>query len=71
MSKTLTMDEANMHSPEELLREIDATQESVRVVLEDGHEIEIKPSAKLEPMLTYDGYVPEGWKDAIYELRPR
>jgi len=69
VSKTLTMDEAKMHSLEDLLREIDATQESILVVLEDGHEIEIKPAAKLKPLLTYNTYVPEGWKDAIYERR--
>jgi len=31
------------------------------------HEIDIKPAPKLKPLLTHDGYVPEGWKDAIYE----
>jgi hypothetical protein len=67
MSRTLTMDEAKSHPLEELLREIDATQVPVRVILEDGHEVEIKPAPTLKPLLTYDGYVPEGWKDAIYE----
>ena len=52
------------------IREVDDTQEAVRVVLEEGHEIEIKPAPKLKPLLTYPGYVPEGWKDAIYEPKP-
>ena len=51
----------------ELLREVDSTQETIRVVIEEGHEIEIKPAPKLKPLLTFEGYVPDGWKDAIYE----
>ena len=67
MSRTLTIDEARSRSLEEFLREIDSTQQTVRIILEEGHEVEIKPSPKLKPLLTYNGYVPNGWKDAIYE----
>ena len=67
MSRTLTLDEAKSCSLEELLREIDTTQVSVRVILEDGHEVEIKPAPQLKPLITYNGYVPAGWKDAIYD----
>lgn len=61
MSKTLTMDEAKSRPLEELLCEIDATQIPVRVVLEDGHEVEIKPAVALNPLITYGGCVPAGW----------
>ena len=71
MSRTLTIDDARSYSLEELLREIDTTQVSVRVILEDGHEVEIKPAPKLKPLITYNGYVPAGWKDAIYEPKRR
>ncbi len=39
----------------------------VRVRLEGGHEVDIKPAPKLKPLLTNSGFVPDGWKDAIYE----
>jgi hypothetical protein len=70
MGRVFTMAEATARPLEELLREVDDTQEAVRVVLEEGHEIEIKPAPKLKPLLTHPGYVPEGWKDAIYEPKP-
>ena len=66
MPKTLTMDELKARSVEELLQEVDDTQEPVRIVLAEGHEIDIKPAPKLKPMIRLEGYIPEGWKDAIY-----
>ena len=67
MSKTLTIMEANARSLADLLREVHRSQEPVRILMEDGNELEIKPAGKLMPLLTYEGYVPSGWKDAIYE----
>ncbi len=67
MAKILTMDEVKARPIEELLCEVDATRETLRIVLEAGHEIEIKPVLKLKPLQTFEGYVPDGWKDAIYE----
>ena len=67
MPKTLTMDEVKARPVEELLQEVDDTQEAVRIVLAEGHEIDIKPAPKLKPLITFEGYVPDGWKDAIYE----
>jgi len=67
MGKTLTMEEATARPLEELLREIDSTQEAVRIVLEEGHEIEIKPAPSLKPLTRLSGSISPGWKDAIYE----
>ena len=71
MSKVMTIDEAIAFPFEDLLREVNETQESVRVVLEAGDEIEIKPATpRLKPLMQFPGYVPDGWKDAIYEPKP-
>jgi len=68
MSKVMTMDEAIAFPFEELLRQVNATQESVRVVLEAGETVEINPATpRLKPLTQYPGSIPDGWKDAIYE----
>jgi hypothetical protein len=71
MSRTLTSDEAKSRPFEELLREVDASQMPLRVILDDGHEIDTTPAPKLKPLITHGGYAPEGWKDAIYEPNRR
>ena len=66
VSRMMTIDEAKVRSLLELLEEIDESQESICVVLKAGHEIEIKPVPQLKPLKTLEGFVSEGWKDAIY-----
>ena len=71
MSKVMSREEATAYSLEELLREVNETQESVRVVMEEGKEIEIAPAKpRLKPLTRLPGRVAEGWKDAIYEPKP-
>jgi len=68
MSKVMTIDEAIAFPFEDLLREVNETQESVRVVLEAGDEVEIKPATpRLKPLTQLPGRVADGWKEAIYD----
>ena len=67
MPKKLTIEDAKARPVEELLQEVHDTQETVRVALAEGHEIDINPAPKLKLLITFAGYVPDGWKDAIYE----
>ncbi len=71
MGRTLTIDQAKARSLEDLLREVSERSEPVRIELPEGGAVEIRPAAEpertLKPLETLPGYVPEGWKDAIYE----
>ncbi len=66
MGRILTLEEAKARPLDELLHEIADGQETIRVVLEAGQEVEIKPVPKLKPLTRLQGYVPAGWKEAIY-----
>lgn len=66
MSRTLTVEEAAAVPLGDLLREVADGQESLRVILEAGREVEIRAVAPLKPLITLTTSVPEGWKDAIY-----
>jgi hypothetical protein len=66
MSRTLTIEEAAARPLTELLREVADGQEALRVVLDEGQEIEIRAVPPLRPLITLPTRVPEGWKDAVY-----
>jgi hypothetical protein len=36
------------------------------VVLPDGGEVLLEPKPALRPLPNLEGFVPEGWKDAVY-----
>ena len=39
---------------------------TVTVLLPDGKEVLIEPKPRLKPLPVLEGYVPAGWKDALY-----
>ncbi len=67
MERTLTIDEAKAVPLEVLLKQVASTHEAIRIVLDDKDEVDITPTPTLKPLITFEGYVPDGWKDAIYE----
>lgn len=67
MTRTTCIEDVQGRSGDDLLKELAQSQETLRIKLADGDYVEIKPFPKLEPLLTFEGYVPDGWKDAIYE----
>ena len=66
VQKIRTLEELKGHSLEELLYEVVHNQEPITVMLEKGEAVVIKPASTLKPLPTLEGYVPDGWKDAIY-----
>jgi hypothetical protein len=66
MQRTLTLEELKQQSLEDLLHEIVMQGTIIVVRLPEGGEIVMGPKQPLEPLPVLDGYVPEGWKDAIY-----
>ncbi len=67
MTRTITVAEVGGRSVDELLQEVTKKQETLRVEMAGGEFVEIKPLPKLKPLTRLEGYVPPGWKDAIYE----
>jgi hypothetical protein len=66
----LSVEQAKARPLEELLREITRTQEPVRIEMPEGDAVEIQPAIsagkELKPLERLPGYMPEGWKDALY-----
>lgn len=64
--KTLTLEEVKGRAVDELLREVATQREVMRVVLDNGEMVVIQPATLLKPLPELKGFVPEGWKDAVY-----
>ena len=63
--KKLNLADVKSRSLDDLLREVLQNQEPVRVVVEEGQEVEIRPVG-LKPLPELEGSIPAGWKDGIY-----
>ena len=61
-----TLEELKGRALDEVLREVAHQGEPLTVVLEDGEAVVIQPAAQLKPLPVLEGFIPEGWKDAIY-----
>ena len=78
MGRTVTLNEIENQSVSELMQEASQRQEPLIVMLEDGSSVSIQqyqPAAevveevpKMEPLPQFSVGVPEGWKDAFYDL---
>jgi hypothetical protein len=64
--QTRTLEELQHKSLEEIFRSVLMNQQVLIVQFPDGAEIIIQPKPQLKPLLILEGYVPEGWKEAIY-----
>jgi hypothetical protein len=64
--QTLTLDDVKHRSVEELLKLVSTDQQVLRIALPNGSEVIIQSQPQLQPLPTLEGFVPKGWKDAIY-----
>jgi hypothetical protein len=62
----MTLDEVRERSVDELLHEVVNEREAVTVILGSGEMVVIQPAPSLKPLPELEGFVPEGWKDAVY-----
>jgi hypothetical protein len=65
-AKTVRLDELEKAQIKEILQNVLVKQLSLTVQLPGGEEVLIQPKPALKPLPVLEGYVPEGWKDAIY-----
>ncbi|MFL6213555.1 MAG: hypothetical protein ACJ74J_06625 [Blastocatellia bacterium] len=61
-----TLEELKDRALDEVLREVAHQGQPLIVVLEDGETVIIQPAAQLKSLPVLEGFIPEGWKDAVY-----
>ncbi len=64
--RILTIEEVRERTVDELLHDVVSEREALTVVLDNGEMVVIQPAPALKPLPALEGFVPEGWKDAIY-----
>ncbi len=65
-SKTLTLDEIEKTQLKDFLQSVLTKQLLLTVQFPGGEEVVIQPKPPLKPLPILEGYVPAGWKEAIY-----
>lgn len=65
-NQVLTLDEFKRYPLEELLQDIANQGATLTVMLPNGKEVVIESKPRLKPLPELDGYVPKGWKEAVY-----
>ena len=65
-NQILTLDDLKEQTLEDVLRQVIRRQEALTVRLPEGETVAIQPSPRLRPLPVLEGFVPEGWKDALY-----
>lgn len=66
-NRTLVLEDLKEQTIEGLLQEVVRRQEVLNVRLPDGGVVAIQPSQRLKELPLLEGFVPEGWKDAVYD----
>ncbi len=66
VSQSLTLEEIEHISLGEIIRQVLDKQTPLIIQVSDDQEVTIQPKPRLRPLPVLPGYVPEGWKDAIY-----
>lgn len=65
-TQVVRLDELKGRPWEDVLQDIVDQQVTTVVLLPDGREVTIEPKPHLKSLPELEGYVPEGWKDALY-----
>jgi hypothetical protein len=66
-TQILTLNDVKHRTVEELLRSVVNTQQILDIRLPNGAEVMIQPKPVLKELPVLEGYIPAGWKDAIYQ----
>jgi hypothetical protein len=67
-SETLKLETIKDISLEEIVRRVLKENQVLTIWVSEDEEVVIEPQQKLRPLPVLDGHVPEGWKDAVYEV---
>jgi len=66
LQKTLKLDELRGKSIDEIIKIVVDSQSVLNIQLPDGSSVKIESKPKLRPLKVFEGFVPEGWKEEIY-----
>jgi hypothetical protein len=66
-TERLTLDDIKNKTIEHVLYRAIETHQILDVVLPDGAAVLIYPKPDLKPLPVLEGFIPSGWKDAIYD----
>lgn len=66
-TQVLTLEEIKYRTVEEFLRFVSSAQEVFDIRLPNGAEVLIHPKPTLPSLPVLNGYIPSGWKQAIYD----
>jgi hypothetical protein len=69
VTQVIALEEIQDRSLEDVLREVIQESKYLVVQLPEGEEIVIEPKPRLEPLPVLEGFIPEGWRDAVYDKR--
>ncbi|MGB9724528.1 MAG: hypothetical protein ACP5OO_04065 [Chloroflexia bacterium] len=64
--KNLSLEELGHRPIDQVLQEVAETGDSLLVHLPEGRVVRITPLSPLRPLPVLEGFIPEGWKDALY-----
>lgn len=64
--RILTLEEVGERTVGDLLHEVASERAAMTVVLGDGEMVVIQPAPALKLLPELEGFVPKGWKDAVY-----
>lgn len=66
MTKVLDLADIGALSVGDLIREVVVAGDVIRIRVSDRDTIELRNVGRLQPLITFEGHVPDGWKEAIY-----
>lgn len=66
INQTLTLEELKQRPFEEMFMDVARRQMVITIQLPGGNEVSIEPKLHLKPLPVLKGYIPQGWKDIIY-----
>jgi hypothetical protein len=64
--QTLTLEELKKRPLESVFQDVVEKDMAIIVQLPSGKAVSIEPKPTLKPLPELEGYIPDGWKDAIY-----
>lgn len=65
--QSFTLAELKKADIEVLIKSIAGTDHVLNIILPDGSELILQSKSVLQPLPVLEGYVPKGWKEALYE----
>ncbi len=65
-SQVLEMDALKGVSLQEIVARVLEENRALTIWVSSEQEVVIEPRRKLKPLPVLEGYIPQGWKDAIY-----